>query len=163
MAISNRQHVPTMFTAGAAIAMCKHTLNPKVISNNFNSRIIGGERFTDPTEQQVLMDILVEAEAHVAWPSLRFQNILRGLWQIWIWLKETQHLRTIQVSHSSRRSLPSCVDVTRALRKLHGKSDAVRGWASTIQRQWRATRFYNKHDPFILPCRYSEGDQRVFA
>jgi len=61
IAISNRKHVPAMFTAGSAIAMC-------------------GERFTDPVEQKVLLDILVEAEAHVAWPSLRFQQILRGLW-----------------------------------------------------------------------------------
>ncbi|KUJ15931.1 uncharacterized protein LY89DRAFT_99269 [Mollisia scopiformis] len=61
IAISNRQHVCAMHTAGAAIAMC-------------------GERFTDPTEQQVLLDILIEAQAHVAWPSLRFEDILRGVW-----------------------------------------------------------------------------------
>ncbi|KAE8453910.1 hypothetical protein EG329_007686 [Mollisiaceae sp. DMI_Dod_QoI] len=63
IAISNRQHVPAMFTAGAAIAMC-------------------GERFTDPMEQKVLLDILIEAEAHVAWPSLRFQHTLRDLWAL---------------------------------------------------------------------------------
>ncbi|KAF8857352.1 hypothetical protein BDZ45DRAFT_433576 [Acephala macrosclerotiorum] len=60
-AVSNRQHVSAMFTAGSAIAMC-------------------GERFSDPVEQKVLLDVLTEAEEHVAWPSLRFQHILRGLW-----------------------------------------------------------------------------------
>ncbi|TVY13716.1 hypothetical protein LARI1_G008533 [Lachnellula arida] len=63
IAISNRQFLPAMFTAGMAIAMC-------------------GERFTDPVEQHSLLDILVEAEGHVAWPSLKFQDTMKSYWGI---------------------------------------------------------------------------------
>ncbi|RDW65986.1 hypothetical protein BP6252_09621 [Coleophoma cylindrospora] len=61
IALSNRQSFPTMLTAAVAIAMC-------------------GERFTDRKEQEGFIQIVAEAEAHVAWPSLRARERLRACW-----------------------------------------------------------------------------------
>lgn len=44
------------------------------------TEITGGERFTDQTERRQLLDILTEAEGHVAWPSLKFQETLKAHW-----------------------------------------------------------------------------------
>ncbi|RDW72211.1 hypothetical protein BP5796_08245 [Coleophoma crateriformis] len=61
IALSNRQSFPTMLMAAVAIAMC-------------------GERFTDRKEQEAFIQIVAEAEAHVAWPSLRARERLRTFW-----------------------------------------------------------------------------------
>ncbi|KAL3421698.1 hypothetical protein PVAG01_05854 [Phlyctema vagabunda] len=61
IAVSNMQFFPTMLAAGVTIAMC-------------------GERFTDHREQEALIAIVTEAEAHVAWPSLKARERLIDSW-----------------------------------------------------------------------------------
>jgi len=41
---------------------------------------IGGEHFTERVEQEALMSILTDAEAHVVWPCLRAKERLKECW-----------------------------------------------------------------------------------
>lgn len=61
ISLSNQQSVPARFLAGLAIAMT-------------------GELFTDPSETEQLLKIIVDAERHVAWPELKAGLDLRDFW-----------------------------------------------------------------------------------
>ncbi|RDL31905.1 uncharacterized protein BP5553_09307 [Venustampulla echinocandica] len=63
IAESNRKFPSAIFTAGMAVAMC-------------------GERFLDPTEQRQLLKVLTDTEAHLAWPTLKFQDMFKRHWNI---------------------------------------------------------------------------------
>ncbi|PWY94045.1 hypothetical protein BO94DRAFT_317753 [Aspergillus sclerotioniger CBS 115572] len=43
---------------------------------------ICGELFDDPTETQILIELLSEAESHLAWPCLKAKEYLRGVWRV---------------------------------------------------------------------------------
>ncbi|TVY14450.1 hypothetical protein LARI1_G007024 [Lachnellula arida] len=61
VAISNRRAPPAMNTACMAIAMC-------------------GDQFTDPREQQSILDVLVYTDTKHAWPTKEIQNRLKEAW-----------------------------------------------------------------------------------
>ncbi|TVY28267.1 hypothetical protein LHYA1_G003282, partial [Lachnellula hyalina] len=61
VAISNRRAPPAMNTACMAIAMC-------------------GDQFTDPKEQQSILDLLVYTDTKHAWPTKDIQNRLKEAW-----------------------------------------------------------------------------------
>lgn len=53
-------------------------INLAVLWANVND--LGGERFTDPEDRKRLLSILVDTEEHIAWPFLRFQELLKQQW-----------------------------------------------------------------------------------
>lgn len=61
IAMSNRQSPPAFLTATLAITMC-------------------GDRFTDPVEQQALLDVLIETDRDNAWPTAAMQKKLKETW-----------------------------------------------------------------------------------
>ena len=78
IACSNRYFAPIIFSAGITIAMCKlrRTMNSKPADEMW----VGGERFTERGEQEALIDMLADAEAHVVWPCLRARERLKKCW-----------------------------------------------------------------------------------
>lgn len=63
IAISNRRAPPAMNTACMAIALC-------------------GEQFSDPREQQSILDVLVYTDTKHAWPTKEIQDRLRAAWNL---------------------------------------------------------------------------------
>jgi len=61
VAISNRRAPPAMNTACMAIAMC-------------------GDQFTNPVEQQSILDVLIYTDIKHAWPTREIQNRLKEAW-----------------------------------------------------------------------------------
>ncbi|KAF8852790.1 hypothetical protein BDZ45DRAFT_729958 [Acephala macrosclerotiorum] len=62
IAISNRRAPPAMNTACMAIAMC-------------------GDQFTDPREQQSILDVLIYTDTKHAWPTKEIQDRLKDAWK----------------------------------------------------------------------------------
>lgn len=44
--------------------------------------IIGGDRFTDPKQQEVLTQVLVRTDALHGWPTHALQRQLRETWEV---------------------------------------------------------------------------------
>lgn len=61
IAVSNRQSPPAFLAATIAVTMC-------------------GDRFTDPVEQQALLDVLIETQQNYAWPTGAMQMRLKRAW-----------------------------------------------------------------------------------
>ena len=75
VALSNGRAPPAMNTACIAIAMCKQTggLGWIFLADDW----VGGDRFADRSEQEALMEILVETDSKHAWPTSEVQLHLK--------------------------------------------------------------------------------------
>ena len=60
-ALSNRRTIPALFTACMGVTMC-------------------GDRFSDRTEQEALLNVLVITEQDHAWPTAAAQSHLKRAW-----------------------------------------------------------------------------------
>jgi len=61
IALSNNRAPPAIISAGMAISMC-------------------GEQFSNPREQQAMLDLLSETETEYAWPTQQIQDKLKMSW-----------------------------------------------------------------------------------
>ncbi|KAL3464893.1 hypothetical protein BJX64DRAFT_286081 [Aspergillus heterothallicus] len=59
--LANRQHMGARSVAGLVISMC-------------------GELFSDAHETRVLLELVSDAESHLAWPSLKLKEELKRMW-----------------------------------------------------------------------------------